>query len=678
VPDVASVTETKNVRITGEAGPAPAAENVVGIPLERRVAFLERMLLSRECDRRSGIVLRQGQAWFHISSAGHEGLGALCELLEPEDLIFPHYRDRTLMLARGMDAEAQARDVMAKAESHSAGRNMSSHFSHPQGNVFSLASPTGSQCLPAVGAAWAGIMRGRDNVVVCSIGDASTRQGEFFEAVAFAIERKLPVVFLVSDNRYGISTPTDGLSPLRLGLLPDAITTVVDGSEPDAVHAAAADVLPGVRRGDGPAVLWCVLDRLDSHTSSDDHRLYRSPEELAAMRDPVELFTGRLTRERLIDDDWAERTRARLARSVEETFDRVAAEPTGDPAAVMEHLFAEPSGREAAAAPTRPCGGTIVEAVNRALRTGLERHPELVLFGEDIDDPKGGVFGFTKGLGDVAGERMSNSPLAEATIVGTAVGLAAVGMRPVVELQFVDFAGPAWNQIASQLTTLRWRTASAWTCPAVVYAPWGGYLPGGGIWHSQSNESLFTHLPGLRVIVPSTPEDTEAAFLESFEADDPTLILLPKHLMRRQNRPQQAPAPVHGARLLRSGTDVTVVTWGNGTALATEAAAALSTEGVRVEVIDLRWLVPLDRETVAASLRRTGRLVVVQEDNRTSSFGAGVLAELLGSDDEFYSLLAPPRLVARDDVHVPFHPDLENAVLPMVDDVVAAIRSVLS
>lgn len=678
MPDAASVTETKNARKAGQARQMPASQDAASIPRERRVAFLEQMLLSRECDRRSGIVLRQGQAWFHISSAGHEGLGALCELLGPEDLIFPHYRDRTLMLARGMDAEGQARDVMAKGGSHSAGRNMSSHFSHPQGNVFSLASPTGSQCLPAVGAAWAGMLRGRDNVVVCSIGDASTRQGEFFEAVAFAIERKLPVIFLVSDNRYGISTPTDGMSPLRLGLLPDAVTTVVDGSDPDAVHAAAADVLPGVRRGEGPAVLWCVLDRLDSHTSSDDHRLYRSSEELDAMRDPVEIFTGRLAQEGLIDDEWTERTRARLARDVEETFDRVAGEPTGDPTAVMDHLFAEPTVPDAAEARTRPCGGTIVEAVNRALRTGLERHPELILFGEDIDDPKGGVFGFTKGLGELAGERMSNSPLAEATIVGTAVGLAAVGMRPVVELQFVDFAGPAWNQIASQLTTLRWRTASAWRCPAVIYAPWGGYLPGGGIWHSQSNESLFTHLPGLRVIVPSTPEDTEAAFLESFESDDPTLILLPKHLMRRQNRPQQDTAPVHGARLLCSGADVTVATWGNGTELATEAAATLRAEGIGVEVIDLRWLAPLDRETVAASLRRTGRLVVVQEDNKTSSFGASVLAELLGGDDEFYSLLAPPRLVTRDDVHIPFHPDLESAVLPAADDVVAAIRSVLA
>ncbi|WP_119294055.1 alpha-ketoacid dehydrogenase subunit alpha/beta [Streptomyces sp. YIM 130001] len=652
-----------------------------GIPAERRADFLELMLLSRECDRRSGIVLRQGEAWFHISSSGHEGLAALCELLDPEDLIFPHYRDRTLLMARGMGLEDQARDLMAKAESHSAGRNMSAHFGHRAGNVFSIASPTGSQCLPAVGAAWASRLRGREQAVVCSIGDASTRQGEFFEAVAFAVERRLPVLFLVSDNGYGISTPTEHMSPHALGLLPQARTTVVDGADPDALYAASRKALKTVRGGKGPVILWCNLDRLDPHTSSDDHRVYRSSEDLAALRDPVETFTARLLSEGTVDQAWLERTRARQAEQAEAVFGQVAAEPAADPKLIMEHLYApaQLTAPEPAPEPlTEPCGGTIVSAVNRALATGLDRHRELVLFGEDIDDPKGGVFGFTKGLGKAAGERMTNAPLAEATIVGAAVGLAAAGMRPVVELQFIDFAGPAWNQLASQLTTLRWRTVSTWQCPVVIYAPWGGYLPGGGIWHSQSNESLFTHLPGLRVVVPSTPEDTHAAFLDSFTAPDPTLILLPKHLMRQRREPAARPAPALGAHTLRSGTDVTLVSWGNGTELAAEAADTLADEGVAADVIDLRWLVPLDRETVAASVRRTGRLVVVQEDNRTSSFGAGLITELLSADEEFYSLLAPPRLVSREDVHVPFHPDLERAVLPAVGDVIAAVRSVLA
>ncbi|WP_225942868.1 alpha-ketoacid dehydrogenase subunit alpha/beta [Nocardiopsis terrae] len=639
------------------------------------------MLLSRECDRRAGVYYRQGKAWFHISSAGHEGLAVLGELLEGGDFVVPHYRDRALMISRGMDVEEQARDLMGKARSHSGGRNMSSHFCYQPGNVFSIASPTGSQCLPASGIAWAARFRDESSVVLCSVGDATTRQGEFFEALAFALERDLPVLFLVSDNGYGISTPTADFVPSGLGMVPDRVMWDIDAADPDVLHDAASRAIASVRGGGGPAVLWCRLDRLDSHTSSDDQRVYRTPDELAVLRDPIEVFRSRLLREGTVTPEQLMDTETRVAEHVEEAFDRVAAEPTADPKAVHDHLFAPQTERDAACEAIGPVaarsGDTMVAAVNRALRTGLRDQPEMVVFGEDVEDPKGGVFGFTKGLGETSDGRVTNSPLAEATIVGAAVGLAAAGMRPVVELQFIDFVGPAWNQIAAQLTTLRWRTLSAWNCPVVIYAPWGGYLPGGGIWHSQSNESLFTHLPGLRVAVPSTPADAEAVFLESFEAPDPTLVLLPKNLMRRRERTDAPPSPSRGSRVLRTGSDVTLVTWGNGVDLSLAAVDALIGEGVTTDVIDLRWLVPLDRETVAASLRRTGRLVVVQEDNRTSSFGAGLLADLIQTDEEFYSLLAPPRLVTRDDIHVPFHPDLEDEVMPSVGDVAAAIHSVL-
>ncbi|GGU32333.1 alpha-ketoacid dehydrogenase subunit alpha/beta [Lentzea flava] len=638
--------------------------------VDDQITILQRMMLSRECDRRSGLMLRQGAAWFTIPSSGHEALGALGDVLEPQDFVFPHYRDRALVMSRGMSVEDIARDLMGKAESHSAGRSMTSHFSHRPGNVVSLASPTASQCLPATGVAWASVRRGDRAVVVCSLGEASSRQGEFFEALAFALQNDLPVVFLIADNGYGISTSTKGMSPRDLGMVPPGRLVVVDGADPDAVLAAGRAAVGLARDGGGPTVLWCELDRLEPHSSSDDHRLYRSADELAAMSDPIERYGRRLVEAGHITKDWISSTRQRFAVEVEEVFRRVAEEPVADPKLVAEHLFgpvAEP------VAAQEPVGGTIVAAVNRAL--GAAVSSGAVVFGEDVEDPKGGVFGFTKGLGT---EQVVNSPLAEATIVGVAVGLAIAGMRPVVELQFVDFAGPAWNQIAAQLTTLRWRTASDWQCPVVLYAPWGAYLPGGGIWHSQSNESLFTHLPGLQVVVPSTPEDAEAAFAQALAGQDPTLVLLPKHLMRRKQEPSAAPVPACGARVVREGTDVTIISWGNGIELSVEAASLLADDGVSAEVIDLRWLVPWDRAAVAASLRRTGRLVVVQEDGRTSSFGAGLLSELVSADDEFYSLLAPPRLVSRDDVHVPFHPELERAVLPCADDVVTAVRSVLS
>ncbi|MFI6099274.1 thiamine pyrophosphate-dependent enzyme [Lentzea sp. NPDC051213] len=639
--------------------------------VDDQIALLERMMLSRECDRRSGLMLRQGAAWFTISSSGHEALAALGDVLAPQDFVFPHYRDRALVMSRGMSVEDIARDLMGKAGSHSAGRSMTSHFSHRPGNVVSLASPTASQCLPASGVAWASVLRGDQAVVVCSLGEASSRQGEFFEALAFAVQNELPVVFLVADNGYGISTSTKGMSPRDLGMVPADRLVVVDGADPDAVLDAGRVAVDRAREGGGPTVLWCELDRLEPHSSSDDHRLYRSADELAEMSDPIARYSTQLVEAGHLTEEWLASTRQRFADEVEQVFRRVADEPVADPKQVGEHLFgpvAEPVAEQS------PVGGTIVAAVNRALGAGIET-ADVIVFGEDVEDPKGGVFGFTKGLGT---DQVVNSPLAEATIVGVSIGLAIAGMRPIVELQFVDFAGPAWNQIAAQLTTLRWRTASDWQCPVVMYAPWGAYLPGGGIWHSQSNESLFTHLPGLHVVVPSTPEDAEVAFAQALAGQDPTLVLLPKHLMRRKQEPSASPVPARGARVVREGADVTIVSWGNGIELAAEAAGLLADDGVSAEVIDLRWLVPWDRASVAASLRRTGRLVVVQEDGRTSSFGAGLLSELVSADDEFYSLLAPPRLVSRDDMHVPFHPELERAVLPCADDVVTAVRSVLS
>ncbi|MBO0856465.1 MAG: hypothetical protein J2P18_22185, partial [Nocardia sp.] len=413
----------------------------------------------------------------------------------------------------------------------------------------------------------------------------------------------------------------------------------------------------------------------ESHTSSDDHRVYRSDDDIAGLRDPVRIFADRLVDGGILTPDELEALRQEVREQVERDAAAVLDEEPHDPSTVHDHLFSPAAG---APLPAERSYASIVEAVNGALRQGLAHYPDMVLFGEDIEDPKGGVFGFTKGLGDAGGGRVFNSPLAEATIAGAAVGLAATGKRPVVELQFIDFAGPAWSQITNQLATLRWRTMGEWSCPVVMYAPYGAYLPGGGIWHSQSNEALFTHIPGLRVVVVSHADDAEAAFLEAFAGADPTLILLPKHLMRIRDADRPHPvAPGRRARLILEGSDATVVTWGNGVELATRAAETLARKSVSVEVLDLVWLCPWDRATVAESLARTGRLIVVQEDNRTSGFGASLLADITTSDDDFFSLLAPPRLVARADTHVPFHPALEAALLPDVDEVIDAIRSAL-
>ncbi|MEU4323546.1 thiamine pyrophosphate-dependent enzyme [Nocardia fluminea] len=637
--------------------------------------MIHMMLSSREFDRRAGMLSRQGKAWFHISSAGHEGLVGAAVPLRPDDLVFPHYRDRALLMMRGMSVADMTRDLIASPLSHSGGRNMGSHFSAREHNVFSIASPVGSQCLPAAGAAWTQKLNGTDNVVLCSIGEASTRQGEFFESVAWAVDLQLPIIFLVSDNGYGISTPTAGLAPVHRPVLHDSLVRRIDGVSPLNVAAAVAEAATAARAGRGPTILWCDLDRLDSHTSSDDHRVYRDKADIAKLRDPIDVFARQLVSHGLLNSDELEPNRREIRDRVDCEIASILNEPPPDPTTIGTHLYSS------APKPSIRVGGkyaSIVEAVNGSLKHGLEAYPEMILFGEDIEDPKGGVFGFTKGLGN-SDARVFNSPLAEATIVGAAVGLAATGKRPVIELQFVDFVGPAWNQITNQLATLRWRTMGSWSCPVVMYAPYGAYLPGGGIWHSQSNEAMFTHIPGLNVVVVSHADDTEGAFLAAFASDDPTLILLPKHLMRMRGLTRSNPIQDVGrARLITRGEDVTVVTWGNCVELAMGAAAELAAEQISIEVIDLVWLSPWDRVAVFESLAKTGRLVVVEEDNRTSSFGASLLAEIATNDDGFFSFAAPPRLVARPDIHIPFHPILESAVMPSVDDVANAIRSTLN
>ncbi|WP_406238387.1 thiamine pyrophosphate-dependent enzyme [Nocardia sp. NBC_01009] len=639
-------------------------------------SMLHAMLSSREFDRRAGMLSRQGKAWFHISSSGHEALAGAAVSLRSDDFIFPHYRDRALLMMRGMSVTDMTRDLIAAPQSHSGGRNMGSHFSSREHNVFSIASPVGSQCLPAAGAAWTQKLTGTDNVVLCSIGEASTRQGEFFEAVAWAVDCQLPIIFLVSDNGYGISTPTTGLAPVHRPVLHDSLVRRIDGVSPVDVAVAVGQAAASARIGRGPTILWCDLDRLDSHTSSDDHRVYRDKADLAKLRDPVDLFAQQLIAQGLLSNEELEAQRCEIRGRVDGEVSAVLGEAAPDPSTIGTHLYSS-----ANTAPIRISGkySTIVEAVNGSLRHGLEDYPDMVLFGEDIEDPKGGVFGFTKGLGNAGGGRVFNSPLAEATIVGAAVGLAATGKRPVVELQFVDFVGPAWNQITNQLATLRWRTMGSWSCPVVMYAPYGAYLPGGGIWHSQSNEAMFTHIPGLKVVVVSHADDTEAAFLAAFASEDPTLILLPKHLMRMRDLTRSHPVRDAGrARVVAKGEDITVVAWGNCVELAVSAATELAAESISVEVIDLVWLSPWDRDAVSESLAKTGRLVVVEEDNRTSSFGASVLTEMATNDEDFFSLAAPPRLVSRPDIHIPFHPILESAVMPSVNDVVNAIRSTLN
>ncbi len=648
------------------------------IHLDRK-AFLRMMMTSREGDRREGILLRQSKGWFQVSGTGHEAVGALAHCLRPDDYLFPYYRDRGLMMARGLSSKDLALAYFAKRESSSGGRQMPGHYSSREHNVVSVCTPTGGGLIPAAGVAWGMQLRGQDGCVLATVGDAASRQGEFFEAWAFAVQEKLPLIIAIEDNKYGISTPTEKFLALNFGgVISEEHLVKVDGRRVDAVLEAGAAAVAKAREGRGPTLMWMDLDRLSSHTSSDDHRVYRDLDEIAAMqeRDPIRLLKEELMAAGELTEAEFEAMQAEIVAEVDAEYRE--AEAAEDPRAeeVMDHLWGEE--REAEAPPISPGPMTMVEAINTVMHRAVEADPERIFFGEDIEDPKGGVFKLTEGLSAAHPKQVFNSPLAEATIIGAAVGMASMGMKPVFEIQFIDFMPPAFNQILTNISTQRWRTFGDWPTPMVIYAPYGAYLPGGSLWHSQANEGFLAHCPGIKIAIPSTPEDAAGLFWTAMHSDDACFILIPKHIFRKRvNVETVEPTPFGKAKVRREGSDVTVVSWGNTLEIAAAAADQLVGEA-SVEIIDLRTVVPCDYETIAASVEKTGRLVVIQEDTRTCGFGQAVVSEMTTNPDHFNLLLAAPELVSRPDIHIGYNPIYEYAALPSVEDAVAAIRRTMA
>lgn len=645
---------------------------------ERDLELLDLMARSREIDRREGIYFRQGKGRFHLPSSGHEVFAVVAEFLNEDDFIYPHYRDRALMLARGMSTYELALGYLARADAYDGGRQLAGHYCDASRNVMSCASPTGLQCLPAAGTAWAAKLDGESYVTLCCLGDATTRQGEFYEAVCFALQERLGIIFLIEDNGYGISTPTAAMNPYAIAALSSDHVAHVDGRDIQSLRACAEAAVTRARSGAGPTVIWASVDRLSSHTSSDDQRRYRSASEIAAMseRDPIARLRDTLIAFGALDEEaWTQRLRE-IEQDVDRHYQSAFTQARPDRGTAMRHIFAEDTQPPASSDLPSRSEWTIVSALNCTFEQLLLQDERVILFGEDIEDPKGGVFGATKGLSTRFPDRVRNSPLAEATIAGVGAGLAVAGWKPIVELQFIDFVGPSFNQIANQIATLRWRTVGNWSCPIVIVAPCGAYLPCGGPWHSQTNEGWFAHMPGLRVAVPSTPFDAAAMLRAAVQGDDPVLLLFPKHLFREPFVSAGNTCLRLGeAAVRRPGTDVSIVAWGNCVRLALRAAVALEAdEGWSIEVVDLRSLVPCDWNAIRASVRKTGRLVVVQEDNRTCSFGQSIVSEVAGDQETWRHLIAAPQLVSRGDVHIGFSETLETAVLPNVRDVCEAAR----
>jgi 2-oxoisovalerate dehydrogenase E1 component len=697
---------------TRHVGTADEGPRYRGIPHHELIEDFRLACISRAIDDREISLQKQARAYFQIASAGHEALllGLARHLRPSYDWFFPYYRDRALVLALG----ASAKDILLQAvgsgeDPSSGGRQMPSHWGFPDLNIVTQSSPTGSQCLPAVGCAEAGryitsrpglahLPAHDDEVVYVSLGEGTTSEGEFWESLNTACTLGLPVLFVVADNGYAISVPARDQSPAPVSELVQGFrglsVQTFDGRDYFASREQGEQAVHRVRAGLGPVLLHATVTRPYSHSAADTQSKYRSAEELAdeARHDPLVMLEKELVAGGVLSPDEAAAVRAEARRHVAEAARQALVAARPDPAKVTEHVVALPRIDD----PPEPGGDgepvSFGEAIRRTLHEQMAADERIRVFGEDVADAsekvleevegKGGVFGTTYGLQKAfGGDRCYNTPLAEANIVGRGVGQALRGLRPVPEIQFFDYIWPAMHQIKTEAATIRWRSNGAFRCPLVVRVFVGGYLAGGAIWHSQCGESIFAHVPGLLIAFPSRARDAAGLLRAALRCEDPVLFLEHKHLLRQAYARDPFPEPGYvvpfgRGRYVRRGSDLTVVTYGATVQRSLEAAGRLEDEdGSSVEIIDLRTIVPWDQELVAESVRRTSKVLVVHEDVVTCGFGAEVAA-WIGSE-LFAHLDAPVRRVAALDTHVGYEPTLEAATLPQVDDIAVAARELL-
>ncbi|PYJ51569.1 MAG: hypothetical protein DME87_02790 [Verrucomicrobia bacterium] len=642
---------------------------------EDKLRLLNTILESRHADLREQNLNRQGKGHFHVSGMGHEALAAVSFLMEPDDYMVPYYRDRGLILGRGMTTRQLGFEYFAKRDTGSGGRQMPSHYSHADLHIWSVPTPTGSQLLPACGIGWGIQLDGKKNLVVTTVGDAATRQGDFFEAISFAKEKKLPVLFLVEDNGYGISMPTRETNPLVLGVLQASDWQQIDGRDVQKLYDSASVAMEAIRAGKGPAFFWIKMERLSSHTSSDDQKLYRSPEELRELEkcDPLKCWKDQLIEEGVITAEEFVKIDTEIKERIRREYSDAEKAEDPSPNELLANVAKPPQRIDKEILP--PGKYRIGDTVNKTLRASLEEDPRRIIFGEDIEDPKGGVFRLTQKLSTEFPNQVFNSPLAESTILGVACGLASYGKRPVFELQFIDFIYPGFNQLVTNISTLRWRSFGNWKCPAVIYAPYGAYLPGGSLWHSQANESALAHYPGLSIVIPSTPKDAAGLLWTSMHAEDPVIFLIPKHLLWAEHEyaePIRA-VPLGEACRRTRGSDLTLVAWGNTIEKSLEAIARIEHE-MSVELIDLRSIMPWDRDTIEESVQKTRRLVVVQEDTENCSVGQMIISHVTGKPELWNEMISPPILVSKANVMIGYNPIYEYSALPDVERIVAALK----
>jgi 2-oxoisovalerate dehydrogenase E1 component len=680
-------------------------EKLQGLDRQTLVGIYRTMYLSRRLDDKEIQLKRQNKIFFQISGAGHEAvLVAAGLVLKPgHDWFYSYYRDRALMLQLGMSPlDMLLGAVGAKDDPNSGGRQMPSHWSNPALHVVTKSSPTGTQFTQAVGCGEANVHLndGGDEVTYCSAGEGTTSEGEFWESLNTASNRKVPILYLIEDNGYAISVPvevqTAGGSISRLvRSFPDLLVREVDGTDPLASLAVMREAAAWCRARRGPALVHAHVIRPYSHSLSDDETLYRptAEREEDARRDPLASYPRFLVAEGLATEEGLKAMRAQVDREIAEATDAALGASFPSPESVARHVYSEevdPTSDGFATEP-RPSGDpkTMVDLLNACLNDEMARDPRIVVFGEDVADcsreenlgrvkGKGGVFKVTHNLQRKFGSnRVFNAPLAEANIVGRAVGMATRGLKPVVEIQFMDYIWPAFMQIRNELAIIRWRSNGAWKCPVVIRVTYGGYLQGGAIYHSQCGEVLFTHIPGLRVVIPSNAQDANGLLRTAIRADDPVLFLEHKHLYRQTYNKGPYPGPDYlipfgRASVPREGNDVTVVTFGALVQRSLVAARQAEAEGIQTEVIDLRSLSPYDWPAIVRSVKKTGKALVVHEDNRSWGYGAEIAARI--ADELFEWLDAPVKRIGALDTFVGYNPVLENAILPQVSGVLQGIK----
>ncbi len=674
-----------------DAKVAVKSESDRGIVPDKVVVELYRKMLTVfYIEERMKVFARQGKCSFLASTRGHEKLQVgITMLMRPQhDWFFTYYREKAIAVALGMPIKDIFLGMLSRAgDPNSGARNMPEHFSSRELNLVSMTACTGTQYLNAVGAAKALRQDGSDAIAYVSSGEGTTSEGEFFEALNWAAREKLPVLFVIQNNGYAISVEQATQHVVEIHRIARGFgmpTYDLDGTWYEPMYQTVPPVIERIRKGQGPALIEGQVIRIDPHSSSDDQKKYRSEDELREVheRDPILQTEKYLIKRKIYTQQQLEEIRAEIQAEVNRTADEADAAPQPDPATATLHIFDSPEvffdeqpPRYVSDQPV-----SMVEAINHALHEETERNPKIVMWGEDIADPKGGVFGVTKGLSTKYPDRVENSALAEASICGIACGMAILGYKPIVEIQFADYTWPGFLQLRDEIPTVRWRSNNVWNCPVVVRVACGGYIKGGP-WHSTNIETMFSHTPGWYVVYPSCAEDAKGLLKTAARSSDPVLFLEHKGLYRRHQARTLEPdadylIPFGKARIRRPGDDLTVVTWGSTVYLALEVAEQMAAQGKSIEVLDLRTITPWDEEAVYASVRKTNRLLVAHEDSLTMGFGAEVAARV--AQNCFESLDAPILRVAAKDSFVPSAASLEAAVLPSAEDVRAAVEKLLS